>query len=166
MEFKELIKQRFSTRNFSNKVIDNECLNNILKIINYVPTSKNKQTQRLRVISNEADLKLIDKCTACRYNANVVIIIGYYKNDSYLSNNIETGIIDASITTTYLMQSATDNGVDSVWVGNFNYCELVKLFQISDDIIPIALLMLGYKNEGHTPSSSHYSKKEYEALFF
>lgn len=166
MEFSKLIKDRFSTRDFDGEPLTCLEIKNITKAVLPVPTSRNKQTQRIKIIIQEEGLRKIDACTPCRFNASAVIIIGYSRKASAPSNNIETGIIDASITTTYLMLNAFNLGIDSVWVGNFNYEELVKQFNIDNDIVPIALLMLGHRTKTYIPSKTHYERNEFETFFF
>ena len=72
--------------------------------------------------------------------------------------------MDASIVTTHMMLEATNIGVDSVWVRHFDKEIAKKEFNLPDNIIPICLLPLGYREENCKPSPMHTQKKSLEEM--
>ena len=50
MNIDEIIKERFSVRNFSNKEIEQEKIDEIMKMVRLVPTACNLQPQKIYVI--------------------------------------------------------------------------------------------------------------------
>ena len=51
-------------------------------------------------------------------------------------------------------------GLGSVVVRNFETENLKKLFNIPENMVPVALLPLGYPKEGTKPSETHYQRKD------
>ena len=77
-----------------------------------------------------------------------------HKTEEYYS--IE---IDGSITATHIILEAQDLGLGSVVVRSFQTEGLKQLFKIPENIIPVALLPLGYPAEDANPAPSHFKKK-------
>lgn len=163
MEFTNVIKERFSTRKFSNKQIEREKLNNILEAGRIAPTAKNLQSFKIYVVESDEGLQKIDKATRCRYNAPTVLVICGDKN-GYSHGDHSFVDIDTSIVTTHLMLAATNEGVDNIWIGLFEPEVLQKELKIPDNYIPVTVLPLGYKTEDYTPSPMHTMRKNIEKL--
>ena len=69
MEFKEVIRNRFSCRKYSAREIEREKLDAVLEAGRLAPTAKNLQEQHIYVVQSEEMLARIDKVTPCRYGA-------------------------------------------------------------------------------------------------
>ncbi|MCQ2534117.1 MAG: nitroreductase family protein [Clostridia bacterium] len=161
MEFKNVIKERYSCKSFSDKKVEEAKINNILEAGRLAPTAKNLQEQKIYVIQSEENLAKIDKATPCRYNAPVVIVVAYDKNDvfSYPGGKKDSGAEDATIVATQMMLSCTDEGLDSCWLNFFNPDELKKDLGLLDNEEILMLLDVGYKSEGAGPLPNHASRK-------
>ncbi len=122
MEFKEVVKNRYSCKKYSERKIDRAKLNNILEAGRLAPTAKNLQEQHIYVIESEEALAKIDKATPCRYGAPTVLAVAFDKNNvfTYPGEKRDSGIEDASIVATHLMLAAYDEGVDSCWQEDFS----------------------------------------------
>ena len=83
MEFKEVVKERYSCKKYSNKPVEAEKITAILEAGRLAPTAKNLQEQRIYVVSSEENLAKIDKVTPCRYGAPTVLVVAFDKNDVY-----------------------------------------------------------------------------------
>jgi nitroreductase len=77
-----------------------------------------------------------------------------------------SGEVDASIATTHMMLEAEDLGLGSVWVMAFNAAVLRKVFELPDNIVPVALLPVGYAAEGAKPADRHFIRHELDKLLF
>lgn len=62
-------------------------------------------------------------------------------------------IQDATIACTYAMLAATTLGLGSVWVGAFDPIKVRRILEISQDLLPVAILTVGYPAE-NPPSKS------------
>ena len=157
MDFKDVIQDRYSVRKFSDKPVEQEKIDAILEMARIAPTAGNRQPQRVMVYSGDADIAKIDLCTRSRYGAPLVFAICYDKDACWVRpfDNENSGQVDASIVTTYMMLEATAQGLGTVWVMHFNPAELISNFQIEDKYVPVALLVVGYPADDAEPSERH-----------
>lgn len=163
MEYNELIKKRTSTRKFSNKEVEKDKINKILESGRLAPTAKNIQPIKIYVVTKD-NLSKIDASTPCRYNAQTVLIICGDKEESYVKDGHPIYDIDASIVTTHMMLEATNLGVDNIWIEYFDSKILKKEFKIPENLDPVALLPIGYKDENCPISPMHNKRKSLEEL--
>jgi nitroreductase len=56
-------------------------------------------------------------------------------------------IQDASAAVEHILLCAVDNGLDACWVGAFDERIVSKILQIPPEIIPIALIPMGYSTK-------------------
>ena len=164
--FSELAKTRFSVRGFNSRPIEEEKLAAILERGRIAPTACNNQPQRIKVITGGA-LEKLDRCSPCRFGAPTVLLVCYDRNVSAKRDNIdgkELGDIDASIVTTHLMFTATELGLGSCWVAHFDPVKLKEEFALQEHIIPVALLPVGYAQEGVKPAGRHTMKNRLEKI--
>ena len=63
--------------------------------------------------------------------------------------------LSSSIAATYAMLEATDRGLGSVWVMNFEAAKLSEAFGLPANIRPICLLPLGKAAPGAEPGPNH-----------
>lgn len=161
MSFLELATKRYSCKSYGNRVPDADTINKILECGRMAPTAKNLQEQHIYVTSSAGALAKIDECTPCRYNAPIVLVVAFNKNNvyTYPGGGRDSGIEDASIVATHLMLGAADSGVDSCWVNCFDFNKLHELLELPEDEEILMLLDLGYAAEDAHPLPNHFSRK-------
>ncbi len=161
MEFKEVVKNRYSCKKYDTKKVEREKLEAILEAGRLAPTAKNLQEQHIYVVESEEVLAKIDKVTPCRYGAPTVLVVAFDKNNvfTYPGDKRDSGIEDASIVATHLMLAAYDEGVDSCWLNFFNPDQLAKELCLPENEEILMLLDLGYASEGAGPLANHDSRK-------
>ena len=164
MEFEKVIKERFSTRDFSLKKIEKEKLDMILESGRIAPTAKNNQPIKIYVVTSEEGLKKIDNASPCRYGASTVLLVCGDVEKAFKKGDYSTYEMDASIVTTHMMLEATNIEVDSVWVEMFDKDVIREEFNIPENLIPVCLLPLGYKSNICLPSSMHNIRKSIEEI--
>ena len=161
MEFKEVVKNRYSCKKYDAKKIEREKLEAILEAGRLAPTAKNLQEQHVYVIESEEALAKIDKATPCRYGAPTVLAVAFDKNKvfTYPGGKRDSGIEDASIVATHLMLAAYDEGIDSCWLNFFDPDQLAKELGLPENEEILMLLDLGYAADGAGPLDNHNSRK-------
>lgn len=83
MTFMDLCKNRYSTRKFSDKPVEQEKLDYILEAGRIAPTGRNYQPQKVYVIrSAETVAKVREAAAPMAYNAPMMLVVGYDKNIS------------------------------------------------------------------------------------
>ena len=161
MEFSEVIRNRYSCKNFSGKEVEKEKLDQILEAGRLAPTAKNLQEQHIYVVQSEKGLAAIDKVTPCRYHAPMVLVVAYHKNNvfTYPGGKRDSGIEDASIVATHMMLAAYNAGVDSCWINFFDPEELAQALDLPEEEEILMLLDLGIAAEGTEALPNHSSRK-------
>jgi nitroreductase len=168
MDFKELAVRRYSVRKFKQISLEKEKLDLVLEAGRNAPTASNKQPQRILVITQEEGLKKIDDCTPCRFDAPVVLLVCYDEHASWVRSfdGKRSGLVDASIVTTQMMLQAADIGLGSTWVMYFDAAKIRAAFNLPENIVPAALLPLGYPAEEAVPADRHSERQPINKLVF
>lgn len=166
MECSTVIKERYSVRNFKEKPIEEEVLRELLDTINYIPTATNAQPERVYVLNSKESLDKINK-HAKTFQAPTVLLIASDITSAWHNPQEEgyhTAEMDGSITATYLMLTAWNLGLGSVWIRYFNAPNVQREFSFPENIKPICLLAIGYASEDSKPTPRHYEKKPLDEL--
>ena len=164
MEFKEVIRRRYSCRRFSDRQVEAASLAAILEAGRRAPTARNAQEQRIYVVQSPEGLQKLDALSRCRYGAPTVLVVAYDKNGAfaYPGGKYDSGAEDASIVATHLILAAADEGVDSCWV---NFCDpdkVAEAFGLPENEAVLTLMPLGYAAEGAGPGPKHADRKPLE----
>lgn len=161
MEFKELIKARFSCKKYDGNQVSAEQLQAILEAGRLAPTAKNLQEQHIYVLQSEEALTIIDEVTPCRYGAPTVLVVAFNADDVYVypGEQRDSGIEDASIVATHMLLAAKDAGVDSCWINCFNPAELKEKLGLPEHEEILMLMDLGFAAEGAGPLVNHEKRK-------
>ena len=167
-KFLELAKARHSVRAFNSQKIEQSKLNQILEAGRVAPTACNIQPQRIKVITSQEELAMIDDCTGCRFGAPVVLLVCYDQKVCWSRkyDGAKSGEVDASIVTTHMMLAARDLGLGSCWVMHFDPVKLIASFNIPDNLVPVAMLPIGYPEEYWEPARAHDERKPIEEILF
>ena len=162
MEFKEVVKNRFSCKKFSSRKVEPEKLTAILEAGKLAPTAKNLQEQHVYVVQSEQMLAKIDGVTPCRYGAPTVLVVAFDKNNvfTYPGGKRDSGVEDASIVATHMILAAADEGVDSCWINFFDPEKMEEALGLPENEEILMLMDLGYAAEGAGPLPNHSSRKE------
>ncbi len=164
MEFKELVKERYSCKKYDSTQITDEQLQFILEAGRLAPTAKNLQEQHIYVMRSEEALALIDEVTPCRYGAPTVLVVAFNAENVFVypGGQRDSGVEDASIVATHLMLAAKDTGVESCWINFFDPAEVKEKMGLPENEEVLMLLDLGYAAEGAGPLANHDSRKPLE----
>ena len=164
--FLQLAESRFSVRNYDPRPVEQELIQKLLRVAQVAPTAANKQPQKIYIITKEADREKLKTVTKYTFNAPMFFVVCVDKNKAWKHKTEEyySVEIDGSIIATHIILEAHDIGLGSVIVRSFKTEELKKLFNIPENIIPVALLPLGYPKDGAKPASSHSEKKSIEEM--
>ena len=166
MDFLQLAESRFSVREFSDKKVEKDVIEKILRAGQLAPTACNRQPQRIFVIESEEALAKLRKCTMSHYYAPLALLICYDKTECWIRDydGKPSGDIDASIVCTHMMLEADDLGVGSTWVMHYIPEAVHVEFDLPDNLESTAILVMGYPKEGVTPSPLHEKTKAAEDL--
>ena len=162
MEFKEVVKNRYSCKKYSSRQVEEEKLEAILNAGRLAPTAKNLQEQHVYVLRSEEMLTRIDAVTPCRYGAPTVLVVAFDRNNvfTYPGGKRDSGVEDATIVATHMILAAADEGVDSCWINFLDPEKLEKELGLPENEEILMVMDLGYAAEGAGPLENHSKRKE------
>ena len=158
MSFMDLAKARYSVRKFTDRPVEEEKISAILEAAKVAPTAKNQQPVKVYVIESPEALAKVNKVSPCIYGAPLVFMVAYDADQTYRTGwnpGVGYGDIDASIVCTHMMLEAADLGLGSCWVARFPRADAHCTFELPENIVPVALLPVGYAAEDAVPSPRH-----------
>ncbi len=164
--FLQLSESRFSVRDYEPKPIEKEKIEKLLRVAQVAPTAANKQPQKIYIITKDEDREKLKTVTKYTFNAPMFFVVCADKNKAWKhrTEDYYSVEIDGTIIATHIILEAHDLGLGSVYVRSFKTEELKKLFNIPENIIPVALLPLGYPKKDAKPDPHHFERKSLDEI--
>ena len=154
MGFLELAAERYSVRSYSDRPIEQEKMDRILKAAQLAPTAVNYQPQKIYILKSTEAVQKIRTLIQFTYDAPIVLLVCADMTKVWKSpreHGYNTGEMDASIVCTHMMLEAWELGIGSVWVRGFNSRQVAKAFSLPRHIKPICMLPIGYPSADSIP---------------
>ena len=163
MNFLELVKERYSCRAYKSLNVEKEKLDYILECVRFAPSAVNKQPWRFHIVINAEDKAMLQQC----YNrdwfktAPMYIIASVLHDEEWVrADGKHHGDIDIAIAVEHLCLAATEQGLATCWVCNFNAEQCKEAFGISENEEPAVVIPLGYAADEVKPKN----RKEIEEI--
>lgn len=160
MDFFEVLQTRHSIRAFLAKPIEPEKLQAILEAANGAPSAGNLQAYEICAVTRYAALRaLADASYGQEFVAQVSVALVFCAHPIRSSRKYgQRGtslycIQDATIACSYAQLAATALGLASVWVGAFNDDAVREAIGAGKDLLPVAILPIGYAGENPEATS-------------
>ena len=162
MEFKQLVKARYSCKKYSDRPLEQEKLDAILEAGRLAPTAKNLQEQHVYVLRSPEALAKVDAVTPCRYGAGTVLAVAFDRTNvfTYPGEKRDSGVEDATIVATHMLLAAANEGVNSCWVNNFDPEKLAESLGLPENEEILMLMDLGYAAPEAGPLPNHGRRKD------
>ena len=142
----ELVKRRYSCRNYQSKPVEQGKLDYIMECVRLAPSAVNRQPWRFRIVSSEEGRKKLCQCYSREWftTAPVIIIASILHDEEWVrSDGKHHGDIDIAIAVEHLCLAAAEQGVGTCWVCNFDAKRCKSLFALSDNEEAAVLIPLG-----------------------
>lgn len=143
----EIIKKRYSCRNYQNRNVEREKLDYIMECVRLAPSAVNKQPWRFRIIENNEDKTKLRQCYQRDWfdTAPLYVIASVMHNEEWVrSDGKQHGNIDIAIAVEHLCLAATEQGLATCWVCNFDAKQCKSHFQMPENEEPAVVIPLGY----------------------
>ncbi len=147
MNFSELAKKRYSVRAYKPDPVPDDKLQQVLEAARLAPTAANRQPFKLIVIHTAGREEELSRIYGRPWFVQAPLVIcacgiseqGWVRRDgkSYID-------VDVAIVMDHLILAAADLGLGTCWVGAFDASALNRLFGLSDNLIPAAVIPVGY----------------------
>ena len=155
MNFNQLVSNRYSVRNFSKKEVEDEKLNKVLEAARLAPSAANFQPFKIYVIKSEPLLSSVRECYHREWiNAAPIILVMVGLHEVAWKRSSDTKDytdIDTAIAIDHMTLQATDLGLGSCWVCNFNAVLCSHVLKLKPSEEPIALIPLGFPASDDIP---------------
>lgn len=164
MNFLDLVKKRYSVRSYEQREIEKEKMGYIMECVRLAPSAVNFQPWRFIVLT---DKELMDavKSTYKRewiQTAPCIIVACANHEESWHRrlDNKDHADIDVSIAVEHLCLAATEQGLGTCWVCNFDAALCRQVMSLPENIEPVALIPIGYPAETEIPEKKRKSMEE------
>lgn len=151
MTFLELAKSRYSCRSYKSESIEESKLLKVLGAFRIAPSAVNFQPWRIIVITMPENLAKVHESYPRDWfkTAPVVLIICADHSKSWKRgvDGKDHADIDIAIAIDHLTLQATELGLATCWVCNFNPHTIKQSFNLPDNIEPAVLIPIGYPND-------------------
>ena len=156
MNFLELAKSRYSVRKYQNRAVETEKLTVLLEAGRVAPTAGNQQPCVFLVLNDKAAIeKLAHACNP--HGAPLAIVVCADKSIAWVRPFDHASMIevDSSIAADHIMMCAQDLELSSCWITYFNPAILRKDFNIPDNLVPVNIIVIGYRDENPLSPDRH-----------
>lgn len=162
MEFKEILKNRYSCRKYTDRQVEPEKLAAILEAGRMAPTAKNLQEQHIYVLQSAEALAKIDTVTRCRYGAPTVLVVTFDTENvfTYPGGKRDSGVEDATIVAAHMLLAAANEGLASCWINFFDPDKMAEALGLRENEEVLMMLDLGYASDGTAPMKSRKPLEE------
>ena len=153
-DFLELVKERYSCRDYQSRDVEQEKLDYILECVRLAPSAVNKQPWRFHIVCNVDDKSKIQKCYDRDWfkTAPMYIIASILHDEEWVrADGKHHGDIDIAIAVEHLCLAATEQGMATCWVCNFNAALCKELFAMPENEEPAVIIPLGYAADDCKP---------------
>lgn len=147
MNFLDLVKQRYSCRSYQAKSVEQEKVDYVMECVRFAPSAVNKQPWRFHVISSDSDKEKLRQCYNREWftTAPMYVIASILHDEEWVrSDGKHHGDIDIAIAVEHLCLAATEQGLATCWVCNFDADLCRQLFSLAANEEPAVLIPLGY----------------------
>lgn len=152
-EFLALARERYSCRAYSSQIPESDALNYVLECARLSPSACNRQPWRLMIIGTDdeqgRDAVISSYCREWISSAPMFIIVlgdpaeGWVRSEDNHSH-ID---VDCAIITEHICLAATEQGLGTCWVCNFDPEKLSQGLNLSDKLVPVVIVPIGYPAE-------------------
>ena len=173
MDVLDVIRRRYSVREYQDKPVEEEKLLRILEAARLAPSARNVQEWRFVVVTR-TDLR--KSLSEAAYNqsflaeAPVVIACCSVINDYIMRCGQKANAIDLAIAIDHMSLQAVAEGLGTCWIGSFHPEKVRELLQIPGEVEVIELLALGYPvqkmfiNKPRLPLTRIFSENKWEGF--
>jgi nitroreductase len=150
MEYKTVITSRRSVREFTDKPIPEDSLNNILETARLAQSAGNRQPWKF-VVVKEAAMRhqVMQAANNQPYVGQAPVIIAAIALDPVrlMPCDVPSYAVDLAIAVENMALAAVDEGLGSCWIGAFDQTKVKEVLGVPDKYRVAALLPIGYPKQ-------------------
>ncbi len=146
MEFQELIRRRYSVREYLPEPVSEEALARILEAGRLAPTAANRQPFRIVVLHTAGRLEALGRVYRRHWfvQAPIVICVCGVPEEAWVRKDGRSHLdVDSAIVMDHLILAATEEGLGTCWIANFDVDAAREVFELRAGEVPLLLTTLG-----------------------
>lgn len=152
MNLKELIESRYSVRAYLPREVEDEKINYVLECARFAPSACNIQPWKFYIVRDKTVMGKIHESYNREWFKTAPMSIVVCKDcgcswKRTASDGKDHGDIDAAITAEHLCLAASEIGLGTCWICNFDPDILSQALNLPANLEPIAIFPLGYIDE-------------------
>lgn len=154
--FLELVEKRYSCRSYQPQSVEQAKLDYVLECVRLAPSAVNKQPWKFHIVKSEDDKTKLQRCYNRTWfnSAPMYIIASILHNEEWIrSDGKQHGNIDIAIAVEHLCLAATEQGLGTCWVCNFDAKLCKELFNLPENEEPAVLIPIGYPADEAKPKN-------------
>lgn len=150
MNLKDLLKNRYSVRNYLSREVEAEKIDYILQCARLAPSACNFQPWFFYVITDEKMKQGVQKSYDRIWFKEAPLYVVVCKCDQQSwkrKDGKDFGDVDAAIVAEHICLATAEKGLGTCWVCNFDSAILIESIGIPQEQEPIAIFPIGYIDE-------------------
>lgn len=164
MELKACIENRFSLREYQPKAVEKETLILLLEAARMAPSACNLQPWCFVVLTDPQKISALCECYKREWIQSAPAIIVACGDHSISwkrrADSKDHCDIDLAIAIEHICLTATDLGLGTCWVCNFDVAKCKDLLNLPDSVEPVALIPVGYPMQTEVAVKNRKSLEE------
>jgi nitroreductase len=147
MDFKDLVIERYSCREFSKKVVGDKEIDYILQCARRAPSAHNFQPWKIYIVKDKTVLEKLYESYPGEWlkSANMIAVFAGLTDESWKrADGADYIMCDVTIIADYFIHAATELGLDTCWVAAFDEKKVIEALHLPGNEKPFILTPLGY----------------------
>lgn len=151
MKFSELALSRFSVRSYRKAPVPKQLILEILESGRIAPSAVNYQPWCFVIVNEDDRKKALQEAYPREWfkQAPVYIVVCADRGQAWMRNRDQKNFadVDAAIAADHIILQATELGLGSCWVCNFDVEKCKAALNIPDFTEPLVIIPIGYSDE-------------------
>jgi nitroreductase len=154
MDFQDLIRRRYSVRAYLPDPVPEEALGRILEAGRLAPTAANRQPFRIVVLHTAGRREALARVYHRQWfvQAPIVICVCGVPGEAWVRKDGRSHLdVDAAIAMDHMILAATEEGLGTCWIANFDADAAREVFELHAGEVPLLLTTVGRAADLPTP---------------
>ena len=162
----DVIRNRYSCRGYLDKPVGEEKIAYLKECMRMAPSAVNRQPWKFRIVRSQEGREKLQSCYSRSWfnEAPLYVLASVLHEQEWVrADGKPHGNIDVAIAVEHLCLAATEQGLGSCWVCNFDAQLCHELFQMPDAEEPFVIIPIGYASSTEVPPKM---RKVSQEVFF
>ena len=159
----DLVGSRYSCRGYQARAVEEEKLNYIMECVRLAPSAVNRQPWKFRLVRSQEGREKLQSCYQREWfgSAPMYILASVLHDEEWVrADGKPHGNIDVAIAVEHLCLAATEQGLGTCWVCNFDAQRCHEVFQMPEGEEPVVIIPIGYSASPEVPAKKRKEPQE------